>query len=297
MIMKAKFMQAKHVLIHRWVSAAALAAGLFAALPAVPAGEAAAAGGAGWRLVWSDEFNQPDGSAPDTANWNYELGGDGWGNAELEDYTDRTNNVRIADGKLVIEARREDYGGSQFTSGRLQTRGKRSWTYGKFVARIKIPRGQGLWPAFWMLGTNITAVGWPKCGEIDIMENIGREPDTVHGTIHGPGYSGDAGIGGPVSLPGGAAVADDFHLFAVECDTNRITWSLDGRDYFQVCPTNLPAGRRWVFNAPKFLLLNLAVGGRWPGNPDETTVFPQPMIVDYVRVYEGADDAAHPSPQ
>lgn len=249
------------------------------------AGTTPAAGGDGWRLVWSDEFNQPDGSAPDARNWNYDLGGKGWGNGELEYYTDRTNNVRIADGKLIIEARRENYDGHQFTSARLLTKGKKSWTYGRFVARIKIPRGQGIWPAFWMLGTNITTVGWPQCGEIDIMENIGKEPGTIHGTIHGPGYSGKNGIGGPVTLPDGAVVADDFHVFTVDCETNRITWLLDGRKYFEVTPADLPANTRWVFNAPKFLLLNLAVGGHWPGNPDATSKFPQQMQVDYVRVY------------
>ena len=240
---------------------------------------------AGWKLVWSDEFNQPDGSAPDPAKWGYEIGGKGWGNNESEYYTARTNNARIEDGGLVIEARKEDYGGRTIASTRLLTKGKWSWTYGRFEARIKIPRGQGIWPAFWMLGTNIDSTGWPACGEIDIMENIGKEPDKIHGTVHGPGYSGGNGIGGSFTLPGDAAMADDFHIFAVECQTNDIRWFLDGRQYFQVTPTNLPAGARWVFSAPKFLLLNLAVGGNWTGSPDASTVFPQRMIVDYVRIY------------
>jgi beta-glucanase (GH16 family) len=240
---------------------------------------------AGWHLVWSDEFNQPDGSAPDPAKWNYDTGGGGWGNNEQECYTARTNNVRIEEGRLVIEARQEKFDQKKYTSARLLTRGKGSWTYGRFEARIKIPRGQGIWPAFWLLSTNLSTVGWPACGEIDIMENIGKEPGTVHGTVHGPGYSGDNGIGGPVTLPGGVAVADDFHVFAVECEPERVTWFMDGRPYFTVTPASLPHHTRWVFHQPKYLLLNLAVGGYWPGNPDATSTFPQRMIVDYVRVY------------
>ena len=240
---------------------------------------------AGWRLVWSDEFNQPDGSAPAPAKWRYDTGGLGWGNKELEYYTLRTNNSRIEGGKLVIEARREEFDGRHYTSARLLTLGKAAWTYGLVEARIKVPHGQGMWPAFWMLGTNIASAAWPACGEVDIMENIGKEPGTVHGTAHGPGYSG-LGIGGSLTLPGGAAVADDFHVFAVECEPDRITWLMDSRPYFTLTPTNLPAKGAWVFNQPKFLLLNLAVGGNWPGDPDVSSTFPQKMLVDYVRVYE-----------
>ncbi len=246
---------------------------------------------AAWQLVWSDEFTQADGSSPDSTKWGYDIGGGGWGNNELEYYTSRTNNARIEGGQLVIEAREESYGGRSYTSARLLTKGKWSWTYARIEARIKIPRGQGLWPAFWMLGANIDTVGWPTCGEIDIMENIGREPSIVHGTIHGPGYSGGNGIGGPYSLPGGAAFADDFHTFAVEWTTNQIKWFVDGHQYFMVTPASLPAGTTWVFTAPQFLLLNVAVGGNWPGSPDDTTVFPQRMTVDYVRVYEYAASA------
>ena len=241
---------------------------------------------AGWRLVWSDEFQQPDGSAPDAAKWGYEKGGNGWGNNELEYYTSRTNNVRIENQQLVIEARREDFRGRKFTSARLVTKGKGSWTFGRIEARIKIPRGQGIWPAFWMLGANIGTAGWPACGEIDIMENIGKEPGTVHGTIHGPGYSGSKGIGGPVTLPDGVAVADDFHVFAVECQPARITWFMDGKAYFSVTPAQLPKDTRWVFDQPKFVLLNLAIGGGWPGYPDQKTIFPQRMVVDYVQILE-----------
>jgi beta-glucanase (GH16 family) len=239
----------------------------------------------GWTLVWADEFSQADGTAPDATKWGFGIGGNGWGNNELEYYTSRTNNARIEGGHLVIEARQEAYLGKNYTSARLLTKGKWSWTYGRIEARIKIPRGQGLWPAFWMLGSNVDSVGWPVCGEIDIMENIGHEPSTVHGTVHGPGYSGGKGIGGPYVLGGRAAFADDFHIFAVEWETNRIRWYADSQLYFTVASTNIPGGTQWVFTQPESLLLNVAVGGGWPGNPNGTTTFPQRMTVDYVRVY------------
>lgn len=239
----------------------------------------------GWKLVWSDEFSGADGSAPDSAKWGYDTGGGGWGNNELQYYTDRTSNARIEGGSLVIEARAESFGGRNHTSARLLTRGKASWTYGRIEARIRIPRGRGIWPAFWMLGANIGTTGWPACGEIDIMENIGSVPATVHGTIHGPGYSGANGIGGSKTLASGA-LADDFHVYAVEWEENRIRWFLDGQLYFTATPASLPAGSTWVFGQPQFILLNVAVGGNWPGSPDGTTVFPQRMTVDYVRVYQ-----------
>jgi beta-glucanase (GH16 family) len=242
-----------------------------------------------WTLVWSDEFNQANGSSPDPAKWGCEVGGTGWGNNELEYYTSRTNNTRIENGQLVIETRRESYGGKDYTSARLLTKARGAWTYGRIEARIEIPRGQGIWPAFWTLGTNISSVGWPGCGEIDIMENIGREPGTIHGTIHGQGYSGGNGIGGPGALPGGAFFADDFHVYAIEWTTNQIQWFVDNHPYFTVTPANLPAGAPWVFTHPQYLLLNVAVGGNWPGNPDATTTFPQRMLVDYVRVYAATE--------
>ncbi len=244
----------------------------------------------GWTLVWADEFDQANGSAPDAARWVHDLGGSGWGNNELQTYTSRTNNARVVDGSLVIEARQETYSGADkitrnYTSARLKTQGKSAWTYGRIEARLKLPRGQGIWPAFWMLGANLAPAGWPACGEIDIMENIGREPGVVHGTIHGPGYAGGDGIGGSRTLPNGAALADDFHRFAVEWETNRLRWYLDDQPYFTVTPASLPTGKRWVFDQPQFILLNLAVGGNWPGVPDASTVFPQRLLVDYVRVY------------
>lgn len=249
----------------------------------------------GWTLVWSDEFDQPDGSAPSSAKWAFDTGASGWGNAERQYYTSRTNNARIENGMLVIEAKQEDYQGANYTSARLKTQGKAAWTYGRIEARIKIPRGQGIWPAFWMLGTNITSVGWPQCGEIDILENVGREPKIVHGTVHGPGYSGANGIGGPYSLPGKPDFAEEFHIYAVEWSTNQIKWFVNEVQFFTLTPTNLPKDAKWVFTAPQFLILNVAVGGRWPGYPDNTTVFPQRMTVDYVRVYTATNPPARRS--
>ena len=243
---------------------------------------------AGWQLVWADEFIQANGTSPDSAKWNYDIGAGGWGNNEFQYYTSRTNNVRIENDQLVIEAKAENYMGSSYTSARLKTQGKWSWTYGRMEARIKVPRTQGIWPAFWMLGTNIPSVGWPQCGEIDIMEHIGREPKIVYGTVHGPGYSGGGGVSGSYTF--GPDVADDFRVFAVEWQTNIIRWYVDGIHYFTVTPANI-GGNTWVFNQPQFFLLNVAVGGNWPGNPDGTTILPQKMLVDYVRVYNYAPAA------
>lgn len=257
-----------------------------------------ARGLAAWDLVWNDEFAQADGTSPDSSKWGFNIGtgSGGWGNNEWQYYTSRTNNARIEGGNLIIEARQESYSGSSYTSARLLTQGKWSWTYGRIEARIKIPRTQGIWPAFWMLGTNINSVGWPACGEIDIMENIGREPTLVHGTIHGPGYSGGSAIGRPYALPGGAPFADDFHIYAVEWTTNQIKWFVDGTQFFSATPAILPSGTTWVFAQPQFLLLNVAVGGNWPGYPDATTIFPQQMLVDYVRVYTFAATSVPDAP-
>lgn len=243
-----------------------------------------------WKLVWSDEFNGPNGARVDSSKWVAETGGGGWGNDELEYYTSRPQNASQENGNLVIKVLQEKYTGADgvtrnYTSARLKTLGKFSQTYGRFEARIKIPHGQGIWPAFWMLGNEIENPGWPACGEIDIMENIGKEPALVHGTIHGPGYSGGNGIGAAYALPGDQRFADDFHLFSVEWEPNAIRFYVDDHLYATRIPTDLPQGTRWVYDHPFFLLLNVAVGGGWPGNPDPTTVFPQTMLVDYVRVY------------
>jgi len=240
-------------------------------------------------LVWSDEFSTPNGSLPDSSKWIMETGGSGWGNNELEAYTNRSQNVHVRKGNLVITAKKETYKGAdgitrEYTSARLKTLGLFEQKYGRFEARIKIPRGQGIWPAFWMLGNNIGTVDWPDCGEIDIMENIGKEPDKVHGTVHGPGYSGSEGLGGSYALPSGR-FADNFHIFGVEWEPSAIRFYVDGKLYETRTPADLPAGKTWVFDHPFFILLNVAVGGGWPGNPDSTTTFPQQMLVDYVRVY------------
>jgi beta-glucanase (GH16 family) len=255
-----------------------------------------------WTLVWSDEFNGPNGSAVDPSKWVSETGGGGWGNNELESYTNRTQNAYQHDGNLVIKILQEKITGADgiarnYTSARLKTLGKFSQTYGRFEARIKIPRGQGIWPAFWMMGDDIEKAGWPTGGEIDIMENIGKEPALIHGTIHGPGYSGEHGISASCGLPkSGEAIAEDFHIFAVEWEPHVIRFYMDDHLYATRTPADLPSGAKWVYDHPFFLLLNVAVGGDWPGNPDATTVFPQTMLVDYVRVYRGAGTGAAAKP-
>lgn len=244
-----------------------------------------------WSMVWSDEFDGASNSGVDTTKWTAETGGNGWGNNELETYTNRTQNAFLSNGLLVIKAINETFTGSDgitrnYTSARLKTQAKFEQAYGRFEARAKIPYGQGLWPAFWMLGNDISTSGWPTCGEIDVMENISREPSTVHGTIHGPGYSGANGISADYILPAGKKFSDDFHTFAVEWEPGVARFYVDGILYKTRTPADLPAGAKWVFDHPFFIILNVAVGGFWPGNPDQTTVFPQTMQVDYVRVYQ-----------
>jgi beta-glucanase (GH16 family) len=241
--------------------------------------------------VWSDEFAGPANSAPDGRRWARNTGGTGWGNGELQYYTDSTANAALdGAGHLVITARRENpagyachYGTCAYTSARLLTAERFSRAYGRFEARLKLPRGRGLWPAFWMLsadhGTNPAAGG-----EIDVMENVGSEPGTVHGSLHGPGYTGDRSLTTPFKLRGGRALADDFHVFAIEWTPAAITWFVDGTPYGRKTPADTD-GNRWVFDHPFFLILNVAVGGSWPGPPADETIFPQSMIIDYVRVY------------
>ncbi|MFD3538618.1 family 16 glycosylhydrolase [Streptomyces sp. NPDC058662] len=263
--------------------------------PASRAGAAAVAA-----QTWSDEFEGPAGRGPDAAKWTVETGGSGFGNHELQYYTNSTSNAALdGQGNLVITARKNTdaglqcwYGPCQYTSARLNTAKTFTQAYGRFEARIKIPRGQGIWPAFWMLGNDLGTVGWPNSGEIDIMENVGREPSTVHGTVHGPGYSGAGGLGAAYSLPGGRAFADDFHVFAVEWSPNSIVWSVDGTTYKTLTPSGTN-GNKWVFDHPFFLILNVAVGGDWPGSPDASSTFPQTMTIDYVRA-SGSAAAARP---
>jgi beta-glucanase (GH16 family) len=246
-------------------------------------------------LVWHDEFDGRNGSLPDPKKWIYDLGGGGWGNQELESYTNRAENAHIENGNLVITARKENFEGSdhiarEFTSARLKTQGLFSQTYGRFEARIKIPSGQGMWPAFWMMGDNISSVGWPKCGEIDIMENVGKEPGLVHGSLHGPMTTGAAtDLTSTVSLPTGKDFAAAYHLYAVEWEPDAVRFYVDDTLYAtftakSVASTPTTAGS-WVFDHPYFLILNVAVGGSWPGPPDATSAFPQTMLIDYVRVY------------
>jgi beta-glucanase (GH16 family) len=241
----------------------------------------------GWKLVWNDEFEGAQGTRLDPSRWVYETGGSGWGNNQLEFDTDRAENASLdGKGELSIVARKESYMGKNYTSVRLKTQDKFEHVYGRYEIRTRLPFGQGIWPAFWMLGVDPNNVGWPARGEIDIMENIGREPDTIHGTLHGPGYSGANGVGASSKLAAGARFADDYHVFAIEWEKDVIRWYVDGKLYQTRKPSDLPNGSKWVYDHPFFLLLNLAVGGQWPGNPNDTTTFPQTMKVDYVRVYD-----------
>ncbi len=247
----------------------------------------------GWQLTWSDEFDGENGSGVDPSKWSFDTGGSGWGNGELEYYTSGTSNAVLENGALVITATRdgaESYscwnGPCQYTSARLNTAGKFSQQYGRFEARIQIPEGQGVWPAFWLLGENIGNVGWPACGEIDVMENIGRTPDTTYGTTHGPGPGDYPGVGLSGAFNGGAPMGNGFHVYATEWDASSVRFYVDGDLYWTVTQAQLPAGATWVWNQPFFVLLNFAVGGGWPGSPDGTSMWPQRMVVDYVRVYQ-----------
>lgn len=245
----------------------------------------------GFALTWSDEFSGANGSTPDAGKWTYDLGGGGWGNQELETYTNRPANAQIQNGNLVITAQKEAFTGTDgitrsYTSARLKTQGLFTQAYGRFEARIKIPEGQGMWPAFWMLGQDITTNGWPKCGEIDIMENIGREPGMVHGSLHGPSSTAPTSDAtSTVTLPNNANFAADFHVYGVEWEPTQIRFYVDSNNYATVNKSDWPANGTWAFDHPFFILLNVAVGGSWPGSPDGTTQFPQQMLVDYVRVY------------
>jgi beta-glucanase (GH16 family) len=239
-----------------------------------------------WQLAWQDEFEGAAGQLPDAAKWGYDIG-TGWGNEQLEFDTQRPENVSLdGNGNLAITAREELYsvGGItyDYTSARIVTRDLFEATYGRYEARIKLPVGRGIWPAFWMLGANIETVGWPACGEIDIMEYLGHDPNSIYGTLHGPGYSGAQGIGERFDLTEGR-FDTAFHVFSVEWRDDSIKWFVDGVNYHTVKRGDQPGS--WVFDKPFYLILNVAVGGRWPGSPDDSTVFPQTMLVDWVRVY------------
>jgi beta-glucanase (GH16 family) len=249
-----------------------------------------------WKLAWSDEFDAPAGTPPDPANWGYDLGDgsvrglEGWGNREREYYTDSAANAATdGEGNLLITARVADgslecwYGPCEYTSARLLTKGRHEIQYGRIEVRLKVPRGAGFWPAVWMLGANLDEIGWPKSGEIDVMEHLGRLPTEILGTIHGPGYSGSSGFSGTLDL--GTPVDEDFHTVAIEWRPGHIAWFVDGVVYHEAGPADV-APNEWVFDRPFFLLLNVAVGGNLAGPVALDTVFPQAMAVDYVRLYE-----------
>lgn len=239
-----------------------------------------------WELVWSDDFTGAAGNAPDNSKWAFDIGTgtNGWGNSELQYYTNRPDNIKLdGDGKLVITAKSESYAGSGFTSARIKTKGKFAQAYGRFEARIKTPTGPGLWPAFWMLGADIDTNPWPNCGEIDIMEQRGQQPSITHGTLHGPGYSGGNSIGKAYALANGR-FDTDYHIYAVEWGEDYVDFFVDNYLFQRLTPDNLTG--QWVYNRPFFLLLNVAVGGNFVGFPTSGTPFPQSMYVDYVKVYK-----------
>ena len=237
-------------------------------------------------IVWADEFTI-DGT-PDSSKWNFDIGTgqNGWGNNELQYYTNRLQNIEVINGMLHIKAVKEAYLGSSYTSAKITTKGVFEQKYGRYEAKIKLPWGQGLWPAFWLLGDDSNgSVIWPQIGEIDIMEYRGQQPTIVHGSIHGPGYSAGEAITKSYSLPNDR-FDTDFHIFGIEWGPNYINYYVDDVLYNQITPSSLPAGAEWVFNDNNFyIILNLAVGGSFVGSPNTQTVFPQEMIVDYVRVY------------
>ncbi|MEM6724463.1 MAG: glycoside hydrolase family 16 protein, partial [Bacteroidota bacterium] len=233
-------------------------------------------------LVWSDEFDDPNGL--DTEVWNFDIGtGDnGWGNAELQYYTDREENIKVEDGMLVITALQENFSGSAYTSARITSKGNVEQEYGRIEARMQLPWGQGLWPAFWMLGNNIDEVSWPQCGEIDIMEFRGQAPTITTGTVHGPGYSGGDAIGKEYDLVN-QRLDEGFNVYGIEWGPEYINFYINDVLFQQITPEDVTG--EWVFNRPFYMLLNMAVGGTFVGSPSPDTVFPQELKVDYVRIY------------
>lgn len=251
-------------------------------------------------LVFEDEFNGEAGASINTDNWNFDIGtgSNGWGNNELQYYTDRPENVSLdGAGNMIITARRETFQGSPFTSARINTKDKVEQQYGRFEARIKMPGGRGIWPAFWMLGSNIetqadddpATVQWPFVGEIDITEMRGQEPEITLGSIHGPGYSGGNAISGSYTLEDDRFDAD-FHEYAIEWTPTYIDYFIDGIRFNRIAKEDIPQDADWVFDdQPFFMLLNVAVGGNFVGFPVDTTPLPQQMVVDYVRIYSTND--------
>ena len=273
--------------------------GTLAAQPPAPGQAGAPPPGAtlGQDLVWSDEFSGAAGAAPDSSKWRYDVGGNGWGNHELQSYTRRAENAHLdGHGHLVIAARREPHTGPdairrRYTSARLKTLGRFSFRYGRVAVRMRAPAGRGLWPAFWMLGADIGRVGYPRCGEIDVMEILGQDPRTVYGTVHGPGPDLDRGIGG--TLTAARSLARGFHVYAAQWSPTRVRFTLDGHAYETVRRSAYPRRDVWALDDRMFLLLNLAVGG-WPGPPNEATRFPARLRVDWVRVWRQTEAHAPP---
>lgn len=263
--------------------------------PSVPSPAVSAPGR---KLLFSDEFAGSAGALPAGSAWDPQEGA-GWGTGQLQSYTARTQNVKLdGNGNLAIVARKETYTGADrqtvgYTSARLQTKGRFSFTYGRVEARIKVPSGAGLWPAFWTLGDDIYAKGWPESGEIDVMETIGSLPNELNGTVHAPlgAWSGSPDIDGTEWTRGEiynnpSSLSDAFHVYAAEWKPTSIDFSIDGKVYFSINRSDMPGGGRWTFDHANHLLLNLAVGGEWPGAPNSATPFPSTMLVDWVHVYE-----------
>lgn len=247
-----------------------------------------------WELVWSDEF---EGESLDLDKWSYQLGTGSsyglinWGNNELQFYTDREENLFLQDGYLHIRARQESFSGRNYTSARIRSIEKGDWTYGRFEIRAKLPEGRGLWPAIWMMPTESVYGGWPQSGEIDIMESLGHEPNRAYGSVHfGPQWPNNRFRTGSITLQDGS-FSEDFHVFSIEWEPAVIRFYVDDRLYFIVSPTHLQP-YRWPFDQDFHFILNVAVGGNWPGSPDASTTFPQDMIIDYVRVYQEAESTS-----
>jgi beta-glucanase (GH16 family) len=251
-------------------------------------------------LTLSEEFDNE--GAPNPAIWGYDIGTgeNGWGNNELQYYTDRPENVSVQNGILIINAKKEEFSGSSYTSARLVTKGKFEQAYGRFEARMRLPYGQGIWPAFWLLGANIDEVSWPNCGEIDIMEYRGQNPTTLIGTVHGPGYSAGESISKSYNLENDR-FDTGFHIFGIEWGPEYINYYVDDVLYNQITPDDVPQNCyyealgqpepcEWVFNQPFYIIINMAVGGNFVGSPNTETVFPQTLLVDYVRVYKNKFD-------
>jgi beta-glucanase (GH16 family) len=269
------------------VAAKAVIANDDSTVPVSNAGYDAPTGYAGYTLAWSDEFNGP---ALNSTIWTNQNGDGcpqlcGWGNNELEFYTDRPDNLFFQDGKLIVEAKKEAYGGKQYTSSKILTSGKKAFKFGRIDIRAQLPKGKGIWPAFWLLPQDNVYGGWPRSGEIDLMELVGHEPGKTYGTLHfGPG-PGSTQISRNYTLPAGESFNDKFHVFSLEWKQDQIKWFIDGNLYSTVNKSDLGTVN-YPFNENFFLIFNLAVGGNWPGNPDATTYFPQWLIVDYIRVYQ-----------